>query len=262
VLAVNGLIFSKFVVNTEIMKILNVTIQAIVLTAIVSACVPSKKYKELVAREKTCAEELEKYRKSSDSFEAASKDLGTKYEIASKDVSKLKQDTTSIGNTLRFLKRDYSQLLEQHESLEKSFDKLKNLSAKETATLQSELEAKNKELQSKENALLKLDQELKAKEVLLKEREKRVNELEEAIHLQHKDKMEDEFGDVLFSMVNYARFLNIDPEHALARTNQKFKNRFQQMEDLLTQGDRRLSDHSLAEMDAAWNEVKKYERKK
>lgn len=163
------------------MRNFNVTIQAIVLMAIVSACVPSKKYKELVAREKTCAEELEKFKKSSDAFEAASKDLGTKYEIASKDVSKLKLDTTTLGNTLRFLKRDYSQLLEQHESLENSFDKLKNLSAKETATLQSELESKNKELQSKENALLKLDQELKAKEVLLKEREKRVDELEEAI---------------------------------------------------------------------------------
>jgi XTP/dITP diphosphohydrolase len=89
-----------------------------------------------------------------------------------------------------------------------------------------------------------------------------MNELAEAIHLQNQDKMEDEFGDVLFSMVNYARFLNIDPEHALARTNQKFKNRFQKMEDLLTQGDRRLSDHSLAEMDATWNEVKKYEHEK
>jgi XTP/dITP diphosphohydrolase len=89
-----------------------------------------------------------------------------------------------------------------------------------------------------------------------------MNELAEAIHLQNQDKMEDEFGDVLFSMVNYARFLNIDPEHALARTNQKFKNRFQKLEDLLTQGDRRLSDHSLAEMDATWNEVKKYEHEK
>jgi chemotaxis protein MotB len=82
---------------------------------------------------------------------------------------------------LRFLQRDYNQLLEQHESLEKSFDKLKNLSAKETASLQSELEVKNKELQKREDDLLKLDQELKAKQKLLAEREKRVNELEDAI---------------------------------------------------------------------------------
>ena len=62
-----------------------------------------------------------------------------------------------------------------------SFDKLKSLSAKETATLQTELEQKTKELQRKEDALLRLDQELKAKQALLEEREKRVNELEEAI---------------------------------------------------------------------------------
>ena len=63
----------------------------------------------------------------------------------------------------------------------KDFDKLKNLSARETAELQNQLEAKNNELQIKEDALLKLDQELKEKQRLLIEREKRVNELEEAI---------------------------------------------------------------------------------
>ena len=72
-------------------------------------------------------------------------------------------------------------VVQQLEELQKSFDKLKNLSARETAELQNQLEAKNNELQIKEDALLKLDQELKEKQRLLIEREKRVNELEEAI---------------------------------------------------------------------------------
>ncbi len=163
------------------MKLLTYSLNALAIAVLLTACVPSKKYKELVAREKTCSEELEKYKKSSGEFEATAKDLQTRHELASKDVVKLKQDTSSMGNKLRFLQRDYNQLLEQHESLEKSFDKLKNLSAKETASLQSELEVKNKELQKREDDLLKLDQELKAKQKLLAEREKRVNELEDAI---------------------------------------------------------------------------------
>lgn len=152
-----------------------------VLSILLVACVPSKKYKDLLEREKTCAEELAKYKQSSNEFEAASKDLQTKYDIASKDATKLKQDTTIIGSTYRLLKRDFDLLNSQHESLEKSFEKLKNLSAKETAALQADLESKNRELQKKEDALVKLDQELKEKQKLLVEREKRVNELEDAI---------------------------------------------------------------------------------
>ncbi len=149
--------------------------------SLLTGCVSMKKYKALQAQEKTCAEELDKAKKSSEDFEALSKELQSKFDIASKDVSKLKQDTTQLGNTYRLLQRDYNQLLDQNASLEKAFDKLKNYSAKETAALQSELETKNKELQKKQDDLLKLDQELKAKQKLLEEREKRVNELEEAI---------------------------------------------------------------------------------
>lgn len=146
-----------------------------------SACVAPKKYKELEAREKVCSEELAKYKKSASDFESLSKDLQSKYDLASRDVSKLKQDTSATGNAMRLLQRDYEQLQSQHESLENSFNKMKNLSAKETAELQTELENTNKELQRKADALLKLDEELKAKQKLLEEREKRVNELEEAI---------------------------------------------------------------------------------
>lgn len=68
------------------------------------------------------------------------------------------------------------------------------------------------------------------------------------------EKIEEEFGDVLFSLVNYARFQNIDPETALERVNQKFKKRFEYIE---AHAPRDLNEMSLAEMDALWNEAKR-----
>jgi XTP/dITP diphosphohydrolase len=65
---------------------------------------------------------------------------------------------------------------------------------------------------------------------------------------------EEEFGDVLFSLVNYARFVNIDPETALERINQKFKKRFEYIE---AHANKSLNDMTLAEMDHLWNEAKK-----
>ena len=148
---------------------------------LLSACVPAKKYKDLLEREKVCSEELAKFKKSSGEYESLSKDLQIKFANASRDLSKLIQDTTALGSKYRLLLRDYNIIDGEYKSLQKSFDKLKNLSARETAELQNQLEAKNNELQIKEDALLKLDQELKEKQRLLIEREKRVNELEEAI---------------------------------------------------------------------------------
>lgn len=71
-----------------------------------------------------------------------------------------------------------------------------------------------------------------------------------------KDKMEAEFGDVLFSMINYARWLGIDPETALARTNKKFINRFQWMEKAVKNDQKDLSDMDLKEMDSYWDRAK------
>ena len=70
------------------------------------------------------------------------------------------------------------------------------------------------------------------------------------------ERMEEELGDLLFSIVNYARFLNIDPDQALARTNKKFINRFQAMEEVVTNQGKQMTDLSLIEMDAIWNEIK------
>lgn len=74
---------------------------------------------------------------------------------------------------------------------------------------------------------------------------------------ESQDKIEAEFGDLLFSLVNYSRFLQIDAEHALERTNKKFISRFQKMEEKSLQHGKALTDMTLAEMDQIWNHIKK-----
>jgi XTP/dITP diphosphohydrolase len=70
------------------------------------------------------------------------------------------------------------------------------------------------------------------------------------------ERAEGEFGDLLFSLINYARFLNINPEDALEKTNRKFIKRFQYLEKKAAEAGRKLPDMSLAEMDIFWNEAK------
>lgn len=70
------------------------------------------------------------------------------------------------------------------------------------------------------------------------------------------EKIEDEFGDVLFSLINYARFVGINPEDALERTNKKFIKRFQYLEAEAGKSGKQLSDMTLAEMDVYWNKAK------
>ena len=68
--------------------------------------------------------------------------------------------------------------------------------------------------------------------------------------------IEEEFGDLMFSLVNYARFINISPESALAFTNQKFIKRFQLMEELITSDSNDIKSMSLEEMDSYWEKAK------
>ncbi|WP_339696933.1 nucleoside triphosphate pyrophosphohydrolase [uncultured Marixanthomonas sp.] len=89
--------------------------------------------------------------------------------------------------------------------------------------------------------------------------EKLKEELEELQHEvadNNKDKIEAEFGDVLFSMINYARFLHINPENALERTNKKFITRFQYLESKAKEKGIALKDMTLSEMDVFWEEAK------
>ncbi|MFC2146971.1 MAG: nucleoside triphosphate pyrophosphohydrolase [Eudoraea sp.] len=84
-----------------------------------------------------------------------------------------------------------------------------------------------------------------------------LSELQEEVNAGNRDKLEAEFGDVLFSIVNYARFLDVNPENALERTNKKFIKRFQYLESKAKEQKRTLKDMSLAEMDVFWEEAKK-----
>ena len=86
--------------------------------------------------------------------------------------------------------------------------------------------------------------------------EEELGELFEAVETGEQDKMEDEFGDVLFALVNYARFIKVDPENALERTNRKFIRRFQQIESMAEAQGKKLHDLSLQEMDELWNSAK------
>ncbi len=70
------------------------------------------------------------------------------------------------------------------------------------------------------------------------------------------DKVEEEFGDVLFSMINYARFLGINPDDALERTNRKFIKRFQYLEKTSAEDGKKLGEMTLEEMDVYWNKAK------
>ncbi|MHC1708356.1 MAG: nucleoside triphosphate pyrophosphohydrolase [Bacteroidales bacterium] len=74
-----------------------------------------------------------------------------------------------------------------------------------------------------------------------------------------KEKIEAEFGDLLFALVNYSRFIDINPEDALERTNRKFIRRFQYLEEKARENGKNLHEMSLAEMDIFWNEAKKSE---
>lgn len=87
--------------------------------------------------------------------------------------------------------------------------------------------------------------------------EEEIEELKEAVASGDKDKMEDELGDVFFSLVNFARFLQVDAENALEHTNKKFIDRFTKMEAEAALQHKFLHDMTLNEMDALWNKIKK-----
>jgi XTP/dITP diphosphohydrolase len=87
-----------------------------------------------------------------------------------------------------------------------------------------------------------------------------LNELNTELVKGNADAIESEFGDVLFSLINYARFIKVNPENALERTNKKFIGRFQFLENEAKKINKSLHDMSLAEMDVFWNEAKKFDK--
>jgi len=88
-----------------------------------------------------------------------------------------------------------------------------------------------------------------------------IGELYDAVDGGDHNKIEEEFGDVMFALINYARFVKVDPELALEQTNKKFIRRFQQVESMASEQGKSLRDMTLSEMDALWDKVKEEERK-
>jgi len=87
--------------------------------------------------------------------------------------------------------------------------------------------------------------------------EEELAEFKQAADSGDQKHMEEEFGDLLFSLINFARFKKINPDEALERTNKKFIYRFQYLEEAAKKSGKNLSDMTLEEMDVYWNEAKK-----
>ncbi|MBX9778708.1 MAG: nucleoside triphosphate pyrophosphohydrolase [Chitinophagaceae bacterium] len=149
-------------------------------------------------------------------------------------------------------------IVQNEEDVKRNWEKIKSQEGKKS-TLEGVPKAlpaivKAMRLQEKSK---QIGFEWKQKEDVWKKVEEETEELQEAIKIGDLHEMEAEFGDLLFSLVNYARFLQIDPEAALERTNKKFIYRFQQVEKMAAEAGKQLVNMSLSEMDALWNEAKK-----
>ncbi|HVO73982.1 MAG TPA: nucleoside triphosphate pyrophosphohydrolase [Ignavibacteriaceae bacterium] len=110
--------------------------------------------------------------------------------------------------------------------------------------------------EKKEEVWKKVIEEIEEMQERLREREG-----ERGVENDSNKKLEDEIGDVFFALVNYSRFLGINPENALRRTNRKFINRFNYVEKKIADSGRELKDCSLADMDKFWDESKRILRK-
>jgi XTP/dITP diphosphohydrolase len=98
----------------------------------------------------------------------------------------------------------------------------------------------------------------KKTEQVWKKVQEELTELNEEIKVGNTKNIEKEFGDVLFSMINYARFIGVNPENALEKTNKKFINRFQFLEKTASKNGKKLTEMSLTEMDVIWEKSKDF----
>jgi len=143
------------------------------------------------------------------------------------------------------------------EDVKKNWEKLKLKEGKKSilSGVPVSLPATVKALRLQEKAR-QVGFEWENKEQVWQKVEEETNELHAAVAKGERDKIEDEFGDLVFSLINYARFLRIDPENALERTNKKFIDRFTKMETEALQQSKSLGEMTLEEMDAIWNTIK------
>jgi len=148
--------------------------------------------------------------------------------------------------------------VEDEEEVKRNWEKLKMKEGKKSVLsgVPKSLPATVKAMRLQEKAK-QVGFEWDNKEQVWEKVEEEKAELFEAIASGDPDRMEDELGDVFFSLINYARFLNLDAENALERTNKKFVARFNKMELAAQETGKPLQEMSLAEMDAIWNQIKR-----
>ncbi len=148
--------------------------------------------------------------------------------------------------------------VENDEDVKRNWEKLK-LKEGKTSVLQGvpkTLPALIKSMRLQEKAK-QVGFEWENKEQVWEKVKEEEAELQEAIETGEPSKIEEEFGDLVFSLVNFARFLNVDAENALEVTNKKFINRFTRMEEKAMASGKNLNAMTLPEMDAIWNQIKR-----
>ncbi len=147
--------------------------------------------------------------------------------------------------------------VENEEDVKKNWEKIKRAEGKTSALdgVPVGLPAMVKALRIQDKAKQTGFEWKKAADVFEKVEEE-ILELKEAISQDNQAEIEEEFGDVIFSLINYARFLRVDPENALEKINRKFIFRFQAMEKIAAENGTTLHALSLEEMDALWNTIK------
>jgi len=147
--------------------------------------------------------------------------------------------------------------VDNQEDVKKNWEKIKIKEGKQSVLsgVPVSLPATVKALRLQEKAR-QVGFEWENKEQVWQKVEEETNELHAAVAKGDRDKIEDEFGDLVFSLINYARFLRIDPENALERTNKKFIDRFKKMETEALKQSKNLDEMTLEQMDAIWNTIK------
>ncbi len=148
-------------------------------------------------------------------------------------------------------------IVNNEEDVKKNWEKIKLLEGKKSVLsgVPKSLSSMPKAVCIQEKAK-KVGFEWDNKQAVWDKVEEEIGELKQAIELNNQQHIEEEFGDVLFSLINYSRFLNIDPDVALEKVNKKFIKRFSKMEEVANSQGKSLTDMSLNEMDTIWNEIK------
>jgi MazG family protein len=148
--------------------------------------------------------------------------------------------------------------VENEEDVKKNWEQIKLAEGKKSVLsgVPKSLPAMVKAMRIQEKAK-QVGFEWATKEQVWEKVEEEKKELLEAVASGNKEHIEEESGDLFFSVINYVRFLKVDAENALELTNQKFMKRFTLMEKEIEKTGKHLNEMTLEEMDAVWNEIKK-----